>query len=201
MKKMLFFAIALATLSFMSAPTTLTKKERKSAVQLLKSTEKELFRTLKGLTDAQLKYKPAPDRWSIEECVIHIATTEEMLWQMTDAALKQPANPEKRADIKVSDEEIVKMVENRTEKRKTFDNLKPENSKYKTLDAALEALKASRNSLERYLRSTDDDLRNHVLTLPFGQIDSYQMILFMAGHTNRHTQQIQEVMADAGYPK
>lgn len=201
MKKMLFIAIALATLSFIPATNELSKKERKGALQLLKSTEKDLISVLKGLDEAQLKYKPAPDRWSIEECVIHIATTEDMLWQMTDAAIKQPANPDKRAEIKVTDEQVIKMVEDRTEKRKTFTNLQPENSKYKTAAEALEAFKASRTKLEDYIKSTSDDLRNHVLALQFGQLDSYQMILFMAGHTNRHTTQIREVMADAGYPK
>ncbi|MDF2187963.1 DinB family protein [Paraflavitalea sp. CAU 1676] len=201
MKKMLFIAIALATLSFIPATNELSKKERKGALQLLKSTEKDLTSVLKGLDEAQLKYKPAPDRWSIEECVIHIATTEDMLWQMTDAAIKQPANPDKRAEIKVTDEQIVKMVEDRSEKRKTFTNLQPENSKYKTAAEALEAFKTSRANLENYIKSTSDDLRNHVVALQFGQVDSYQMILFMAGHTNRHTNQIKEVMADAGYPK
>nr|WP_315822762.1 hypothetical protein [Paraflavitalea speifideiaquila] len=40
-----------------------------------------------------------------------------------------------------------------------------------------------------------------MVALPFGQFDCYQMILFQAGHTNRHIQQIREVKADPGFPK
>lgn len=201
MKKMLFFVVALATLAFTIPASPLSKKERKEAVRLLKSTEKDLLQELKGLSEAQLKYKPAPDRWSIEECVKHIATTEQMLWQMTEGGIKQPANPEKRAEIKWTDAQVVQNIGDRTEKRQTFDNLKPENSPFKTMTDALESLKNSRSNLISYVRSTDEDLRNHVLSLPFGQLDSYQMILFMAAHSTRHTKQIQEVKADPGFPK
>ncbi len=42
---------------------------------------------------------------------------------------------------------------------------------------------------------------NHVATTPVGMLDSYQLILFTAAHTNRHTQQIIEVKADPNFPK
>ncbi len=47
--------------------------------KLLKDTEKNLKEQLKGLSEAQLKFKPAPDRWSIEECVKHIAMSEDIM--------------------------------------------------------------------------------------------------------------------------
>lgn len=201
MKKILFFALALATCAFIIPANPLTNKERKEANSLLRSTAKDLMSEIKGLSEAQLTFKPAPDRWSIEECVKHIVTTENMLWQMTEAGIQQPANPDKRSEIKVTDEQAVKMVEDRSQKRQTTDQLKPENSPFKTMADALAAFKTSRAKLEEYVRTTNDDLRDHVLTLPFGSIDAYQMILFMAGHTNRHTQQIREVKGDPGFPK
>lgn len=201
MKKMLLLVLTLSAFAFIVPDSPLSKKERKEAVKLLKSTEKDLLQELKGLSEAQLKYKPAPDRWSVEECVKHIAITEQSLWQMTEGGIKQPANPEKRSEIKMTDEQVVQMLEDRSQKRQTFDQLKPENSPYKSLADALESLKASRVKLIGYMRSTTDDLRNHVLTLPLGQLDAYQMILFMGAHSNRHTQQIREVKADPGFPK
>jgi hypothetical protein len=201
MKKMLFIAVALTTLAFTIATNGLSEKERKDAIQLLQSTEKDLLQEVKGLSEAQLKYKPAADRWSVEECVKHIATTEQMLWQMTEGGIKQPANPEKRSEIKMTDEQVVKMIEDRSTKRQTSDPLKPENSSYKSMTEALTSFQNARTKLTDYVKSTDDDLRNHVITLQFGLLDSYQMILFIAAHTNRHTQQLREVKADAGFPK
>ncbi|PSL34996.1 DinB family protein [Chitinophaga ginsengisoli] len=201
MKKIVFFAVIMAAFAFVAPNNPLTKKERKDAIDLLKSTENDLLQEVKGLSEAQLKYKPAPDRWSVEECVIHIATTEQMLWQATDAGIKQTANPEKRSEIKMTDEQIVKGVEDRSTKRQTSDNLKPENSPFKSMSEALASLKSSREKLTSYVKSTSDDLRDHVLTMPFGSLDSYQMILFIAAHNGRHTLQIKEVKADPGFPK
>jgi hypothetical protein len=202
MKKLLFIAsFALVAFAFVIPANPLTDKERKDAIQLLKGSEKDLLQEIKGLSEAQLKYKPAPDRWSVEECVIHIATTEQMLWQATEAGIKQAANPEKRADIKMTDEQVVKGIADRSTKRQTSDNLKPENSTFKSATEALESLKASRTKLTDYVKSTSDELRNHVLAMPFGSLDTYQMLLFIAAHGNRHLLQIKEVKADAGFPK
>jgi 60 kDa SS-A/Ro ribonucleoprotein len=36
---------------------------------------------------------------------------------------------------------------------------------------------------------------------PFGKIDTYQTILFMAAHSRRHTAQIEEILNNPGFPK
>jgi hypothetical protein len=193
-------ASALLMLSFLVVDP-ISKKERSYATKLLKDTEKGVKDQVKGLTEAQLKFKPAADRWSIEECVKHIAKSEEMLWQMTDSIIKAAANPDKRSEIKVTDEQLVQSIEDRSTKRKTREPLMPENIPFKDTEEALESFKKNREKLIEYVKSTNDELRSHIATMPFGMIDSYQLILFIAGHTNRHTQQIIEVKADPNYPK
>jgi uncharacterized membrane protein YebE (DUF533 family) len=66
MKKLFLMASALLMLSFLVVDP-ISKKERSYANKLLKDTEKGVKEQVKGLTEAQLKFKPAPDRWSIEE--------------------------------------------------------------------------------------------------------------------------------------
>jgi hypothetical protein len=200
MKKLFLMASALLMLSFLVVDP-ISKKERSYATKLLKDTEKGVKDQVKGLTEAQLKFKPAADRWSIEECVKHIAKSEEMLWQMTDSIIKAAANPDKRSEIKVTDEQLVQSIEDRSTKRKTREPLMPENIPFKDTEEALESFKKNREKLIEYVKSTNDELRSHIATMPFGMIDSYQLILFIAGHTNRHTQQIIEVKADPNYPK
>lgn len=200
MKKLFLMAAAIMTLSFLVVDP-ISKKERNYAAKLLKDTEKDLKDQLKGLSEAQLKFKPAPDRWSIEECVKHIAASENMFWEMMDGTVKAAANPDKRSEIKVTDEQLVQKIEDRTNKIKTTEKLMPENISFKDTDEAFEAFKKQRDKLMEYVKSTTDDLRNHVATTPLGQLDSYQLILFTAAHSNRHTQQIIEVKADPNYPK
>ena len=200
MKKLFLLAGAIMMLSFLVVDP-ISKKERNYAAKFLKDTEKKLKDQLKGLSEAQLKFKPAPDRWSIEECVKHIAASEDMFWQMMDSTVKSAANPEKRGEISVTDEKLVQMIEDRSKKVKTMDMLMPENISYKNTDEAFESFKKQRDKLVEYVKSTNDELRNHVTTTPVGMLDSYQLILFTAAHSNRHTQQIMEVKADPNFPK
>ena len=201
MKKLSILISAFLLFGFIAKDNTISRKERKSAVELLKDTEKGVLKSIAGLSEAQLNFKPAPDKWSVEDCVKHIATTEQGLWQMTNGAIQQAANPEKRADVKATDEEVIKMIENRENKVKTAPSMEPQNTPYKSLAEALESFKTDRAKLIEYVKTTDADLRNHVVTLPPGSFDSYQMILFIAAHSNRHTQQIEEVNADPNFPK
>jgi uncharacterized damage-inducible protein DinB len=199
--KNFLFALVVAGLAFAPAADTISKKERDSAAKLLKDTEDGVFKQVKGLSDAQLKWKPAADRWSVEECAKHIAISEQNLWQMVSGIIKATANPEKRGDVKSTDEQVVAMIENRTQKVKTMDAFKPENTPYKSLEEALASFKSNREKLIEYVNSTQEDLRNHITQMPFGMLDSYQMILFIGAHSNRHTQQMAEVMADPNFPK
>jgi hypothetical protein len=201
MRKLPIFIVTLLLFSFTTTKPPLTDKERKDAVELLTKTEQGVFDALLGMSDAQLNFKPAPDRWSIGECVKHIAVTEQMLWQMTDGALKQAANPGKRSEIKASDEQVVQMIESRAQKVKTIPALEPQNTTFKSTADALASFRNAREKLVQYIRMTDADMRNHVVTLPPGSFDSYQMVLFIAAHSNRHTQQIEEVKADPNFPK
>lgn len=200
MKRAILLASAITMLSFLVVDP-ISKKERSYATKLLKETEKSLKNQIKGLSEAQLKFKPAADRWSIEDCVKHLAASEDMFWQMMEGTVKSPANPEKRGEISVTDEQLVQKIEDRSSKVKTTDKLMPENISYKDTDEAFESFKKKRDKLMEYVKSTNDELRNHVATTPLGMLDSYQLILFTAAHTNRHTQQIMEVKADPGFPK
>jgi flagellar biosynthesis chaperone FliJ len=179
----------------------LSGKERKLLVNDLKETRKDLLESIKGLNDAQLNFKASPESWSVKECVYHIALSEGNLWQMAEKALKEPANPEKRSEIKWTDEQVITMIRDRSHKVKTVAPLEPVNAPYKNLDEALDDFKTKRASLIKFAKTSTDDLRNHVVQMPFGYLDCYQLLLMISAHTNRHMQQIQEVMANANFPK
>ena len=201
MKKLLLIPI-LAFLAFATAPSvTIEKKERKFAKDFLKDTRSDLVKTVKGLSEAQLKFRAAPDRWSVEDCIKHIAAAEMGLRQFLDNTLKQPATPDKRSEIKVSDEDLIKMIEDRSRKAQAPKELRPENTPFKSADEALTSFKDNRDKLLDFVKNTQEDLRNHIAELPFGKIDGYQFVLFISAHSNRHTQQIKEVMHDPNFPK
>ncbi|MDT3405084.1 DinB family protein [Mucilaginibacter terrae] len=212
MKKYYLLVIALLSLNAyqshaqQQSPITttqhmLTPQEKDYASKLLQQTQTDAVKALADLNEAQLKFKPTADKWSIEECMKHIAAAEKNLWTMIEASLAKPANPEARAGIKFTDEELVKVVEDRSHKAKTFEALQPANSPYKTAAEALASFTKNREKLIAFIKNTPVDLRNHVSVLPIGTYDAYQFILLIAAHSNRHTQQIEEVIANANFPK
>ena len=180
--------------------TSINNKERKYAATLMKDTKSDLLKAVKGLSDEQLNYKSAPDQWSVKECVFHIALAEKNLWELVENCLKQPAAPEKRKEIKLTDEQLVNMMEDRNLKVKTSEPPEPKNVKWKTVDEALEYFKELRTDHIKYLKSTTEDLRNHVVQMKIGSLDCYQVCLFIGSHSNRHIQQLNELKADANFP-
>jgi hypothetical protein len=201
MKKLPGILFVLLLFSFISADKTISQKERKYASDLLQDTEKAFMKSIDGLSDAQLAYKASDSSWSVEGNIKHLAAVEQTILGMIESALKQPANPEKRADIKVTDEQMVQNYENRTNKVKTMTSLEPDNITFANAAEALASLKANRQKAIGFVTSTREDLRNHVIAYPFGSYDCYQSILILGAHMNRHTQQIEEVKSQAGYPK
>jgi DinB superfamily len=199
MKKI--FAIALLLLFAATGFAQLTKDEKKMASKNLKATLKVLQKSVKGLSDAQLNFKPAPDKWSIKECVYHLAISETNLWGWAQGTLAAPANPDKRKDIKMTDEKLLAGIEDRTNKVKTGENFEPKNAKWASAAEAMKFLKEERQKHIDALKSSTEDYRNHVAEQsPVGPIDAYQVILLMSAHTVRHSKQIDEVKASAGYP-
>ncbi len=200
--KKLFLALPLVLmfLAFSVMESGLTKKEKKVAQTYLEETRDDLANTINGLTEDQLNFKPSADRWSVKECLQHIAATEKGLWNWCEATIKATPNPEKRSDIKFSDDQIIKMLTDRSQKFKSAPENLPENTPFSTSLDAFNSFKSSREKLIKYIKTTKDDLRNHVAQSPMGAIDAYQLVLFIGAHSNRHTQQIAEVMADPNFP-
>jgi hypothetical protein len=205
MKKILAFTAVLlfiSTASFIKpAPSVLSKEERKYAAGLLKETKKYFLKHIKGLSDAQLDFKAAPEKWSIRQCMEHIALSEGFLGQMLEGIMKSPVNPEKRAEIKITDEQIPVMLVDRTKKAQAPEPIQPKGS-FKSADEAVQQFTTTRDKHIEYMKTTQDDMRNHCMPHPaFGMMDSYQWMLLVAAHTKRHTLQIEEVKASPGFPQ
>lgn len=180
--------------------SSLSKKERKLGIFLLKDTRDDAIKNCADLSAIQLNYKASPDQWSVKECMYHIAGAEKLLWTLFENTMKLPGNPEKRVEIKVTDEQVIKMIEDRSIKLQAPEPIQPKNTGFTSIDEAVMDFKKSRGEHIKYLKNTTEDLRNHVVQMPFGYIDCYQLLLFIAAHNNRHTQQMNEVKAHTGFP-
>lgn len=180
--------------------SSISGKERKAAVSMMKDSKSRVLNSTKGLSKAQLEFRPAADKWSIQDCIYHIASTEKALWSLLEMTMQSPATPEKRSEVKITDEQFIKGLTDRSNKFKTSESLEPRNSSYQSLEEALEDFKKERALHIKYMKSTTEDLRNRVVQMPFGTIDCYQLCLMISGHSDRHVLQMEEIRNDPAFP-
>jgi uncharacterized damage-inducible protein DinB len=191
--------ISLTLSAVFAAP--LEQGERDRAMSHLHATRKVFLDSVSGLSAAQWNFKPGPDRWSIAECAEHIALSEDSIFELLKQTLKSPAAPEKAAAVRGKDEMILRMLPDRSVKAKAPEFLQPKH-RWPDPEALIAHFKQSRDRNIAYIQTTEDDLRSHFMEHPvFKTIDAYQVMLFLSGHSERHTEQIKEVKADPNFPK
>ena len=199
--KKIYAIICIIALSGFTNPTLkLTEAEREKGVEELKRTKEMLTSAVEGLSEDQLDFKASPEAWSIAEIVEHLTISEHAFEEMLKGALQTPANMEKRSEVKFTDDELMGLITDRTNKVKTSEAFEP-SGKFGTYEETLEAFLEKRAAHIDYLKNTDDDLRHHYGELPFGTIDGYQVLLFMSGHVERHVKQMEEVMEHEDFPE
>ncbi|MGD0417719.1 MAG: DinB family protein [Terriglobales bacterium] len=200
----LVLALALAGIAQTATPaqTTLTAGEREVALKSLEATRDAFLQSIAGLSEKQWRFKPGPDRWSVAEVSEHIAVSESALFSMVrDKIMTSPADPSKRAEVAGKDEIVLQRVPDRSHKAQAPEFLKPTN-RWATREETTKAFEDSRKATMNYIRTTNDDLRDHFGPHPLlGPLDAYQWILLISAHSERHTKQIEEVKADPNFPK
>ena len=191
-------ALAFAAANVRAQETTQADKDK--ALAYLESTKKGVLDATKGLSEAQWNFKPAPDKWSVAECVEHIAAAEDFIRGMAvDKVMKAPAAPDR--DIAKIDAGIMAMIPDRSQKAQAPDELKPTN-RFGSPEGSLKHFAESRTATENFLKDTPD-LRAHAVDSPIGgpKLDAYEWVLFVSAHSQRHKKQIEEVKADQNFPK
>ena len=192
---------ALAQSASTASPTTLSPQEREYALQQFQASRDNFLKSIAGLSQKQWTFKPAPDRWSVAEVAEHITVSETMIFGLVQRSLQSPADPAKREQVKGKDQMIVEKLPDRSHKAQAPEMLRP-TGRWATEADLVKAFEAARDSNMQYIRTTNDDLRDHFFDHPvFGTLDLYQWLLLISAHSVRHTEQIEEVKADPNFPK
>ncbi|PUV24665.1 DinB family protein [Sphingobacterium athyrii] len=183
--------------------TTRTKEQEgtDSLLQYFNETTNELEKQVSGLSEAQLQFKSAPDKWSISQCLEHIVLSERMIFDMAKAALTKAPQPERKSEVQMTDDNLKTTITDRSHKFQAPKELQPTGI-YKDSKTALADFRAARQPVIDYITKADaKDLRSHINDYPTGVVDGYQGLMFIAAHCARHTKQIAEVKADPNFPK
>jgi hypothetical protein len=180
--------------------TSLSSKERKNAVSMLKESKSGLLSEVNDLSIRQFNFISSSGS-SIKNYMYRVTWTEKKLWETIENVMKQPTNPEKRMDIQYTDEELVKMAEKGKPNSCQANKTKPASLPWKSMKEATVIFKNLRNEHIKYMKISTEDLRNHVVPVEQGWADCYQLILMAAAENNYYLQLIQDIKHDPRFPK
>lgn len=187
--------------------TPLQSTDIDQAHQYFHLTRNRVLEVTEGLSDAQWRFKPAPDRWSIAEILEHMVIVQErVLGPVREQLAQAPAPPADRDNQQV-DRIVFERIPDRSLKAKAPEHIQP-TGQWAPLDA-MERLSRNYQRLAEFVESTPD-LREHILESPplrfmtngaYQTMDGYQFALTVAAHDERHVRQMLDVQADPSYPR
>ena len=197
---MMFRSIAIlalvATASSARLPAApLTPLEREQLVAHLEMTAAWLADEVTGLTAAQIAFHPEPAAWSIAQVVDHLVVVAPIYWRDLQAALERPAGGRTSA---MSDADVLWYGIDRTRREQAIAGERT-SGEPRDMPAALAAYRKHHDRLLQYIRTTNDDLRGHIVERQ--RCDAYQWALLISTHEQRHILQIREIKANPRFPK
>ena len=163
--------------------------EKREIIDKLEAGRETLVHAIHGITEEDAQRKPDEGRWSVLECMEHIAIAEEHMFGLITCAsmMERPLVNKGREAL------IRKRGADRSRKVEAPDIAKP-GGRFRTLDDATQYFLASRRRTVEFVESCNTDLRAMLATHPVaGQVNCYEMLLIMSVHPVRHAEQIAEL--------
>ncbi|HSD31455.1 MAG TPA: DinB family protein [Gemmatimonadales bacterium] len=178
-----------------------------AAVRQFESTKHEAAELVASLTDAQVNWRPAPGRWSIGECLLHLATS-------TDAALPALDLAIERAQVHgwtacgpyhygwFTRWNVRSMEPPPAFRMRTFRIFEPPATAMRG-GAVARALAESRDRLlERTRVAAGVDLKRAIVVSPAMRLFRLPLggyLAFLAAHDRRHLWQARQVLQASGF--
>jgi uncharacterized damage-inducible protein DinB len=170
-------------------------------VEYLDATRASLLDVAALVSPDRFAERPAPDRWSAAEVMEHLARVEgscaRVVGKLSAEARRNGvgAESEESSVLQVLDHLPLK---DRTKRLEAPELVAPSGGW--TRERALEAIAASRTDMMRAVADAEGLALGSVrfTHARLGELDLYQWILFVGKHEERHTAQLQEIVAQLG---
>ena len=178
----------------------MNEQERQAVTDQLTAGHQRIVGLVDGLTPEQWTFRPGEARWSINECVEHVMNVENRIVGLIGQKVSEP--PDSGHDSpRRNDEEIAKVVVDRTNRRQAPEAVRP-TGKWQDGKDLLDEFQNTRSRSRQLIARSDGDLRNYFIPHQFfGQLDCYQWLLLLGAHAERHAKQIEEIKADSSFPR
>lgn len=196
------FVIVAANSPARAQDPKMTPEDKAKVIRLLNESHQQTLAALAGLSDEQLHFKPAPEKWSVLEVAEHIMMAEGLLFSQVEKALADKANPDWQEKTRGKTEFLEKVMVSRERKASAPESIVP--SGKLSRDEVVAKLKAARAKTLKFAETSDLPLKAHTAEHPFpvfNTLNAYQWLIYIPLHNIRHNQQIDEVKANPAFPK
>jgi hypothetical protein len=178
--------------------SSLSQKERKQAISLMKSSKNDALQSINGLSANQLNYKHPSELFSIRQLILMMTQIEEKCGKEISNIMRQPANAETRLKITISDDQLTENNSYSIWKMNLAEDGGPVG---KDPAEAIKKFITLRNDHIKYIRTSTEDLRNHVTLTSAGWLDCYQYYLMLADQSACFAKKINKIKSSSQFPK
>lgn len=165
--------------------------ERSEIIEILEKSKEDFQAAAGGVPESLAKTRPEANRWSVLECVEHVATVEAVfLGRITNPATGEapPKDKQKEADL-------VAVVVDRSTRRQAPETVSPK-GRFTSLAQGLGNFDQARARSVQFARDHAADLYTLTASHPvFGPLNGVEALTIIAAHARRHAEQIREIRA------
>ena len=177
----------------MPGPASGTEVDKATLLETLRKGEEAFLHSVAGVSEATCRLRSAEDRWSVLECAEHVAVAEEVMLGLVTGERKLRNAEEPRRDGR-----ILRSGIDRSMRFNASAQSRPR-GRFSTLAEAVAYFRAVRERTLRLVEETSEDLRATEVMHPHpvvGVISTYECLLLMGSHAQRHALQIEEVIGE-----
>jgi hypothetical protein len=160
-------------------------------IAILEKSREDFHSSANGFPESLAKTRPEENRWSVLECVEHVTTVEEMFLKR----LASGEYTEAPVEDKTREASLAQRFVDRTTKRQAPETVLPK-GRFTSLAEGLQQFQGARDNTLQFARERVAELYTLASIHPaFGPLNGVEALMIIAGHAQRHAEQIREVRA------
>ncbi len=166
------------------------------------ATREVLLGEVRGMSEGQLTFRPAPERWSIGEILDHLCLAERSITRVVSKLLQQAAGRGligEPGSMESPSHTIDLEIYNRS--ASAPESVRP--SPALPLERLLSGLQESRERLQEVSSRADGRVVGNLTIRHFqlGDLHFYQWLALEAAHESKHLGQIQQIKSHPDFPR
>ena len=164
---------------------------RSEIIDILEKSTEDFHAAVSGLPESLANSRPEENRWSVLECIEHVATVEEVFLKRLAGGEHTEAPPED----KEKEVALAARIVDRSSRRQAPETVLPK-GRFASVAEGLERFNTARAHSMQFAREHAADLYTLASAHPvFGALNGVEAMIILANHSRRHAEQIREVRA------